>query len=568
MHVTHNLNFIILYAKCRDIYLADFQIGAYRYTIKFVLHYTLSIKGSSHFMVLIMDTLRQFSYPIVFAFIPKLTIGAPILEGTYSEHPSAPGFQDDYEDDMDMAMLFFSMAFMLLSYILLTLIYFSVRFVIKKYFSTRISLNNNNSPNFRITTSNSWPSSLDDEEAVKDKLVKLSPEEQFYYKQGEEYIKQNPPLLIPHRPEDSQGMLDPIINEQTIRFIEEEGVHAWEFQPDPNLPNDTILIENKTEITFLNYNYDASVMTNLPVPRVNRVYYFECKIFELNTSRSDNNYLSDNEMISFGLSSSPYPYFRLPGRHHHSIAYDSTGGRRFNDSFELSAELASIFPRYQKGDIIGIGYRTNSGTVFFTRNGKKLNEKPIDGHIKGWKLKYLYPIVGANVPCKVHVNFGSYGFVFIEANVKKWGYAKSHGVKLPPPSYDEYGQDVLLESSYEDDITDNESVSTVEGDIVDSDGELLPPPPGFEFSTTPQSRGDIGDQITLDSLPAQPPSYSSDDDIRGEHEENVDEEETAQQLQQIVEERGEDEMNFDMQSSPVDGNNLNDNTVANQFIHE
>lgn len=280
-------------------------------------------------------------------------------------------YDGDYEDDLDIGLMMFSLAFMVFSYFALTLVYLVVKFLLRRYFRTGISLSEGESRVIGPAVNARWPSALDDADAVRDKLARMSAEEQFYYKQGEEFIKQNPPLLLPDRSPVGAETVDPIINEQTLQFIDEEGAHAWEFQPDPKLPNDSVLVENKSEITFLNYNYDVSVMTNLPIPRLNRVYYCEFKIFELNTAGSNNN-SSQNEMLSFGLSTSPYPYFRLPGRHHHSIAYDSTGGRRFNDSFELSPELASIFPRCEKGDVIGIGYRTNSGTVFFTRNGKKL----------------------------------------------------------------------------------------------------------------------------------------------------------------------------------------------------
>ncbi|CCH59523.1 hypothetical protein TBLA_0B07040 [Henningerozyma blattae CBS 6284] len=311
-----------------------------------------------------------------------------------------------------------------------------------------------------------WPNILDDELQVKEKLIDLSPEEQFYYKQGEEFIRTNPPLIIPQSPSSSSSssssshnnnnsntIEDPIVNDQTKMYIKEEGAKAWEFKLNNNLPNDTIIVENKTELTFLNYNYDASISTNLPIPRINRVYYVEFKLFELDPNDLTS---SENSLISFGLATNPYPYFRLPGRHHHSIAYDSNGARRFNDSFKLSSDVNSIFPSFSKGDIIGIGYRSHSGTVFFTRNGKKLNEKPIGGHIKNWKFKYLYPIVGSNIPCKIHVNFGTIGFVYIEANVKKWGYGKTHGKKLPPPSYDDYIQDTLLESGDEGGEEDDE----------------------------------------------------------------------------------------------------------------
>ncbi|CCD26500.1 Ear1p NDAI_0H03270 [Naumovozyma dairenensis CBS 421] len=424
--------------------------------------------------------------------------------------------------------------------------------------TTTATTNNNNDITASLDTS--AMNYLDDSLKIQYKLSDLSPEEQFYYKQGEDFLKQSPPFIIPSKAltigeettsSDELVIIDPIINQQTKQFIEEEGAGAWEFQPNSNLPNDTIIIENKTEITFLNYNYDASIMTNLPIPCIKqqKVYYLEFKIFELENSNSTTTLdYSNNEILSFGLATNPYPYFRLPGRHHHSISYDSNGARRFNDSFKLPSELSNIFPQMERGDVIGIGYRVRSGTVFFTRNGKKLNEKPIGGHIKNWKLKYIYPIVGTNVPCKIHVNLGTYGFVFTEANVKKWGYAKSHGKKLPPPSYDEYAKDTLIGSYQnqddEDDDDDEEEEEDSDEEVNDyelhtedddnsddsgeegedptddanssiynglrnDEGELLPPPPGFEFSTTPESRI-ISEEINLNSLPAEPPRYSQD----------------------------------------------------------
>lgn len=487
---------------------------------------------------------------------------------------------EDDNEEVDQHMLVISIVFMFILYVLVVVIFLVIRFTVQRtlYRNGRLSLLNDeerlnrerrnvsiprhrhhslslNAPGFinnirRKKTNNKkdklnkkkdpsliWPNILDDELEIKDKLSKLTPEEQFFYKQGEEFIRTNSPLIIPQ--ELSLGntstnpdgiVVDPIINEQTKNFIKEEGANAWEFKADPNLPNDTILIENKTELTFLNFNYDASVMTNLPIPRINRVYYCEFKIFELDENEINNSNIDPNkQIISLGLATNPYPHFRLPGRHHHSISYDMTGARRFNDSFELEPQLATIFPRFSKGDIIGIGYRSNSGTVFFTRNGKKLNEKPIGGHIKNWRFKYLYPIVGSNIPCKIHVNFGTVGFIFIEANVKKWGYGKTHGKKLPPPSYDDYNKDTLLENAINEDENDDD---TLESNDSDSDsissvtnqynasqpytiqksykGEIFPPPPGFEYASSPIGMSNK-EQFKLQPMPNEPPSYSDDE---------------------------------------------------------
>ena len=91
--------------------------------------------------------------------------------------------------------------------------------------------------------------------------------------------------------------------------------------------------------------------------------------------------------------------------------------------------------------MIGVGYRPRTGTVFFTRNGKKLEDVA-----HGLKTQNFFPTVGADGPCRVHVNFGQSGFVFIEANVKKWGLAPMTGSLAPPPPYGSEQGSILLEA--------------------------------------------------------------------------------------------------------------------------
>jgi len=101
-------------------------------------------------------------------------------------------------------------------------------------------------------------------------------------------------------------------------------------------------------------------------------------------------------------------------------------------------------PQFVQGDVIGVGYRPRTGTIFFTRNGKKLEDVA-----HGLKSQNLFPAVGANGPCTVHVNFGQSGFVFIEANVKKWGLAPMTGSLAPPPPYGSEQGSILLEAGRE-----------------------------------------------------------------------------------------------------------------------
>jgi hypothetical protein len=128
------------------------------------------------------------------------------------------------------------------------------------------------------------------------------------------------------------------------------------------------------------------------------------------------------------------------GWHKYSVAYISTGHRRFNQPFNGPA----YGPQIVQGDVIGVGYRPRTGTIFFTRNGKKLEDVA-----HGLKSQNLFPAVGANGPCTVHVNFGQSGFVFIEANVKKWGLAPMTGSLAPPPPYGSEQGSILLEAGRE-----------------------------------------------------------------------------------------------------------------------
>jgi hypothetical protein len=130
----------------------------------------------------------------------------------------------------------------------------------------------------------------------------------------------------------------------------------------------------------------------------------------------------------------------IAGYHKYSIAYTSQGSRRHNQPFTPTP----YGPSFVQGDVIGVGYRPRTGTIFFTRNGKKL-----DDVAHGLKAQNFFPTVGANGPCQVHVNFGQMGFVFIEANVKKWGLAPMTGSLAPPPPYGSEQGSILLEGGRE-----------------------------------------------------------------------------------------------------------------------
>lgn len=204
-------------------------------------------------------------------------------------------------------------------------------------------------------------------------------------------------------------------------------------------PQSTSYMETITNLSLL--------FSNLPVPKQNEVYYWESKVYDK----------PESTLISIGMATKPYPLFRLPGKpallhcfdaylmrilgwHKYSVAYTSTGHRRYNQPFTPT----NYGPQIVQGDVIGVGYRPRTGTVFFTRNGKKLEDVA-----HGLKSQNLFPAVGANGPCTVHVNFGQSGFVFIEANAKKWGLAPMTGSLAPPPPYGSEQGSILLAAGRE-----------------------------------------------------------------------------------------------------------------------
>ena len=129
------------------------------------------------------------------------------------------------------------------------------------------------------------------------------------------------------------------------------------------------------------------------------------------------------------------------GFHKYSIGYQSNGHRRYNQPFSS----LPYGPQLVQGDVIGVGYRPRTGAIFYTRNGKRLEEV-----VHGLKAPNFFPSIGANGPAIVHVNFGQAGFVFIEANVKKWGLAPVTGSLAPPPPYGSEAGSILLETGTKD----------------------------------------------------------------------------------------------------------------------
>lgn len=208
--------------------------------------------------------------------------------------------------------------------------------------------------------------------------------------------------------------------------IQEKAVAAWEFTSDI-LQQPMVAVHNRTEIDFRDSTDMCCVQTNLPLPKQKEVYYWETKIYDM----------APDAKIAVGLTTKPYPGFRMPGMHRYSVSYESSALYRLNQPFS-----GITYGRpWQRGDVIGVGFRTRTGTVFFTHNGRKL-----DDVAHGMRVN-LFPTVGATGGANLYVNLGQDGFVFIQANVKEWGLAPAQGSLAPPPAYGDQGDSLLLEST-------------------------------------------------------------------------------------------------------------------------
>lgn len=338
------------------------------------------------------------------------------------------------------------------------------------------------------------PGKFDDDEELREieqaELPKMSEFEIALYKRAKEFQRMSPPMVKP---------FGTYLNSHDKQLVKDRGIQSYFLLPSINdnvdidgnfLPS--FIIEDKLNITFTKFNTSSSTIMNYPIPHNKKgAVYFEVKCYKYKSK--------SNSIFSIGLITCPYPYFRLPGMAAYSIAYESTGKLRINNSFSA----ATLLPKIIEGDVVGFGYRFGTGTIFITHNGKKLMDLThgvgIDLFIgigalnaaytrtyskdglfedpdnvsfrKKWTDVLTSP--GKNTgdlineqllevrdpneeridsdEIELQVNLGQLGFVFIEANVKKYAFGSVFGEIGIPPSYngDEIKQDMLLQKGDE-----------------------------------------------------------------------------------------------------------------------
>ncbi|KAJ3328993.1 Rsp5p-dependent ubiquitination, sorting of cargo proteins at the multivesicular body [Gonapodya sp. JEL0774] len=203
---------------------------------------------------------------------------------------------------------------------------------------------------------------------------------------------------------------------------------------------------------------DVCVLTDLPLWYLEGgdirppFFYFEITVVSATPARG-----GAISVIAIGVSTSPYPPFRLPGWHAHSVAYHSDDGRLFvSDPFGGRP----YGPAYGPGDVIGVGYYPPTGATFFTRNGQLIpsgtgtptvgwdgSAIPNDGcYSVVWGEKTVHAVVGCDGWSAIEADFsgpfryppGNPGW-WVEAVARGWsagvGGPVVSAVAVAPPSY-------------------------------------------------------------------------------------------------------------------------------------
>ncbi|KAI8869484.1 hypothetical protein GQ42DRAFT_163388 [Ramicandelaber brevisporus] len=244
------------------------------------------------------------------------------------------------------------------------------------------------------------------------------------------------------------GSVPTSITDDQQQAILDYGVAAWEMVVDATQATQVSVVE-RMDVVFnaaaqepeMEPAAPVTVQSNLPIPRIESTYYFEVKLASLPLGTT----------VVVGVSTKPYPLWRACGWNKYSIGFFTDTGNVFQDSPFC---MLPVGEPCNENDIIGIGYQPNNGTLFFTRNGRRFRTVITGIHYD------LFPTVSAvNGPARVSVNVGQVGFVFVEANVKKWGFAALEGAMSPPPAYGDNRGSLLLSS---DDVLPIASVSSSE----------------------------------------------------------------------------------------------------------
>lgn len=273
----------------------------------------------------------------------------------------------------------------------------------------------------------------DDEKAAFEKEVyeKSSKEDIALYERLQEFEANNPAVVKEFNTMNNMKL------KQRVHF---RGIQSYQFlssfketlAPDNDTFLPSFIVNDKLNIQFTRHNNLSSSVMNLPMPKNNKdCCYFEAKVY------SNNQDLEVQDTFSIGLVTIPYPYFVMPGYSNISIAYESTGDLMIN-----KYRNDGVLPKLSNGDVVGFGYRYKSGLIFITYNGKKVMDIPNKHAIE---LFVSCGKKGNQSNLLLEFNIGQMGYVFIEANVRKYAFdANIEGTVGVPPSYQNKEKDRLI----------------------------------------------------------------------------------------------------------------------------
>ncbi|CAG8479645.1 7497_t:CDS:2, partial [Racocetra fulgida] len=199
------------------------------------------------------------------------------------------------------------------------------------------------------------------------------------YKAGKQFTRENPPHEI----------LPP---QEHVEYILSTGPKAWEMMipKERVVPPNIVNVSNKGRVISFHGKNDIMVQTNYPhfLPQFDDNCSVQpspisiTSVTELIISSQSEQKYRENSLLSDG----------------HQLSYHSDDGNKFHNDGLGGRSYAETWG--EVGDTIGCGYYPNTGTVFFTKNGKSQGNA-----FTG--LKHIwFPTVGADGECKVEINFG------------------------------------------------------------------------------------------------------------------------------------------------------------------
>ena len=121
-------------------------------------------------------------------------------------------------------------------------------------------------------------------------------------------------------------------------------------------------------------------------------------------NNNNNNNSNNKDCVAVGLATESFRvHSRMPGWDRQSFGYHGDDGGIFHSSGGM---LKSYGPKFGSGDTVGCGIDYISKGIFYTLNGKFLGYafKDIDNSVLQTDL---YPVVGLDTNCPIHVNFGT-----------------------------------------------------------------------------------------------------------------------------------------------------------------